>query len=214
MFHDRRSNPVTTFLPEFRPAPSDNPRLPPEVPATTVQPRPRSSATSSKQFVPSLPSLLQKTISMFSIRSSLFFQPFSAPILCSQHVPASFQQNRGRRGITMPPKSFSVSYSRYLQCSQQNTNSCALFSAPSLCFHHFMNSLCKNTRGREGAQNGETDAAPKKMTKSSNAAYALFASDGGLHHAASPPCHRPGRRLRRIERRAKIQARPGRGHPH
>jgi hypothetical protein len=32
---------------------------------------------------------------MFSTKYGLFFRPFSAPILCCQHFPSSFQQNRG-----------------------------------------------------------------------------------------------------------------------
>jgi hypothetical protein len=46
---------------------------------------------------------------LFSTPSSLFFA------------------KQGGRGITMLPKSFTVSSSRYLQCSQQNTNSLHFF---------------------------------------------------------------------------------------
>ena len=63
-------------------------------PATMVQLRPASTATSSEQFAPSL-LLTAKTASMFSIRYSLFFRRFSAAILCYQQHPASFLQNRG-----------------------------------------------------------------------------------------------------------------------
>src|ERR1700676_3130869 len=34
--------------------------------------------------------------------------------------------------------------------------------------------------------------APKKMRTSSKAAYSLFAINGGLPHAETPPCTRPG----------------------
>ena len=62
-------------------------------------------------------------------------------------IPSSlFSPKQGGRGINMRPKSFSVSYSRYLQCSQQNTNSLHFFATPTLCFHHFMTLLRKNTR--------------------------------------------------------------------
>jgi len=93
-------------------------------------------------------------------------------------------------------------FSGYLQCSQQNTNSYKLFSTPILCFHHFMNSLRKKHPGwgGRGTKMPPPNAAPKKMRTSSNAAYALFAADGGLHHAATPPDHRSGRWLRRLER--------------
>jgi hypothetical protein len=36
-----------------------------------------------------------KTTAMFSTTYSLFFRHLSAPILCCQHLPASFLQNRG-----------------------------------------------------------------------------------------------------------------------
>ena len=66
---------------------------------------------------------------LFSTPSSLFFA------------------KQGGRGITMLPKSFTVSSSRYLQCSQQNTNSLHFFATSTLCFHHFMNSLRKKHPG-------------------------------------------------------------------
>jgi len=50
-------------------------------------------------------------------------------------------------GINMLPESFSISYSHYLQCSQQNTNSLHFFATSTLCFHHFMNSFRKKHPG-------------------------------------------------------------------
>jgi hypothetical protein len=85
------------------------------------------------------------------------------------------------------------------------------FSAPILCCQQFPSSFYQN-RG-VGSSMLPKYAAPKKMRKSSNAVYSLFATERGLHHGAAPSCHRSGRRLWWLERRAKTQAcaRRGRG---
>jgi hypothetical protein len=54
--------------------------------------------------------------------------------------------------------------SAYLQCSQQNTNSCTLFFSAALYFQHLMNSLYENTRGREGDKIPPTPLSPPIST--------------------------------------------------
>jgi hypothetical protein len=74
---------------------------------------------------------------------SAFFNP--NPFLSTSS--SLFFAKPGGRGITMLPKYFNVSYSRYLQRSQQNTNSLHFFATSTLCFHHFMNSFRKKHPG-------------------------------------------------------------------
>jgi len=95
MLHDRRSNPVYILpwiLFSRRPAPS----------GISIQHHPAAASIISPEQLALFPTpncylalFAANTSSMFSITSSLFFQPFSTPILCSQHIPASFHQNRG-----------------------------------------------------------------------------------------------------------------------
>ena len=79
---------------------------------------------------------IQPLFSAFVSRNPLFSTPSSL-----------FFAKQGGRGITMHPKSFSATYSRYLQCSHQNTNSLHFFATPTLCFHHFMNSFAQKHPG-------------------------------------------------------------------
>jgi len=106
-----------------------------------------------------------KTTSMFSITSSLFFQHLSAPILCSQHLPGSFHQNRGVGVQTMLPKSFRVGYSRYLQCSQQNTNSLHFFARSTLCSQHVPASFHQNRGVGRGGMTIFFQSKPKQPKK-------------------------------------------------
>lgn len=144
--------------------------------SNTIQPRslsfqwPQNNWHSFQRQIVISPSLLQTRSQCFQSHTVSFFSLVGAAPLFSTSS-SLFSPKQGGRGITMLPKSFSPRYSSYLHCFQQNTNSCALFSATILCFHHFMNSFRKNTRGREGYRVSPANAAPKKMRTSSKAAY-------------------------------------------
>jgi hypothetical protein len=94
-----------------------------------------------------MPSLLldcKDHLNVFNKIQALFSAFVSAGPLLST-LSKLFSPKQGVRGIGMLPKSLRVCCSRYLQCSQQNTNSCALFAAPIFCFQHFVDSFGKNT---------------------------------------------------------------------
>jgi hypothetical protein len=92
----------------------------------------------------SLPLYCKDHLYVFNKIQVLFVGLCQRPSFVVNTFQALFTKTGGSRMSTLP-KSFDVSYSRYLQCSQQDTNSYALFAAPILCFQRFVDSFAKNT---------------------------------------------------------------------
>ena len=77
------------------------------------------------------------------LRQKPLFSVFVGPNPVFSTPSSLFFAKQGGRGITMLPKSLSVSNSHYLQFSQQNTNSLHFFAMSTLCFHHVLNSFAQ-----------------------------------------------------------------------
>ena len=123
--------------------------VPPTPPASPGQDHPaaawirRQLSTASPL---SLPLCCENDRNVFNHIQPLFFA-FSIPNPFLSTPSSLFFAKQGARGITVLLKSLRVCNSRYLQCSQQNTNSLRFFSTSTLCFHHFMNSLAQKHPG-------------------------------------------------------------------
>jgi hypothetical protein len=133
-----------------------SPRVPPEFRSFHARPLrhpwPTPSGSGMDQASPvhrqplSLPLCCKNDRNVFNAIQTLFSGFAGAHPLLS--IPSKlFSPKQGGRGIPMLPKFFGVSYSRYLQCSQQNTNSLHFFATSTLCFHHFMNSFAQKHPG-------------------------------------------------------------------
>ena len=99
----------------------------------TFQPRTSSLLPLFGGFVSFVINTFQPLFSVFVSADPLFSTPSKL-----------FSPKQGGRGINHAPKILSCRYSRYLQCSQQNTNSLHFFARSTLCSQHVPASFHQN----------------------------------------------------------------------